>query len=129
MINFLRKLYYEKYSKKSYSASAVDLVIARIFRNQKKGFYIDIGCNHPIKFSNTYLLYKKGWRGINIDADKESIVQFNKFRPDDANINTGISSKKSIKWPKQKHYLFAKAAARNTINGWANAKAVASGIP
>ena len=96
MINFLRKLYYEKYSKKSYSASSVDLIIARIFRNQKKGFYIDIGCNHPIKFSNTYLLYKKGWRGINIDADKESIVQFNKFRPNDISINIGISSKKGL---------------------------------
>lgn len=112
MINFLRKLYYEKYSKKSYSASAVDLVIARIFRNQKKGFYIDIGCNHPIKFSNTYLLYKKGWRGINIDADKESIVQFNKFRPDDVNINIGISSKKSL----ENFYVYHSRSALNTFN-------------
>ena len=46
MINILRKLYYEKYSKKPYSASAVDLVIARIIINQKKGFYIDKSCNH-----------------------------------------------------------------------------------
>ena len=38
MLNFLKKIYYTKYVKKSYSISAVDLVIDRIFRNKKKGF-------------------------------------------------------------------------------------------
>ena len=37
------------------------------------GIYIDVGCNHPIKFNNTYLLYKRGWSGINIDLDSKSI--------------------------------------------------------
>ena len=31
MINYLKKIYYEKYSKKSYSLSNVDLIIERIF--------------------------------------------------------------------------------------------------
>ena len=36
MINYLKKIYYEKYSKKSYSLSNVDLVIERIFKEKKK---------------------------------------------------------------------------------------------
>ena len=79
-MNFLKKIYYEKYTKKSYSISSVDLIIDRMFSNIKKGTFIDIGCNHPIKFNNTYLLYKRGWRGINIDLDKKSIEEFNKIR-------------------------------------------------
>ena len=92
MINFLKKIYYEKYSKKSYSLSNVDLIIERIFKNKKKGIYIDIGCNHPIKYNNTYLLYKKGWSGINVDLDQESIEQFNKLRSRDTNIQTLVTS-------------------------------------
>jgi len=92
MINYLKKIYYEKYSKKSYSLSNVDLVIERIFKKKNKGIFIDVGCNHPIKYNNTYLLYKKGWSGINIDLDMESINQFNKLRKRDINIQTLITS-------------------------------------
>ena len=58
--NFFLKIYYSKYSKTSYSISSVDLIIDRIFKDIKKGIYIDVGCNHRIKFNNTYLLYKRG---------------------------------------------------------------------
>ena len=92
MINYFKKIYYEKYSKKSYSLSNVDLVIERIFKKKNKGIFIDVGCNHPIKYNNTYLLYKKGWSGINIDLDMESINQFNKLRKRDINIQTLITS-------------------------------------
>ena len=34
---------------------------------KKKGVYIDVGCYHPIRLSNTKFLYEKGWKGINID--------------------------------------------------------------
>ena len=92
MINLFKKLYYEKYTKKSYSISNVDLIIDRMFSKVKDGVFIDLGCNHPIKYNNTYLLYKKGWRGINIDLDKESIDEFNKIRDQDYNVQSLISS-------------------------------------
>ena len=92
MWNYLKKIYYEKYSKKSYSLSNVDLVIERIFKNKSKGIFIDLGCNHPIKYNNTYLLYKKGWSGINIDLDQASIKEFDKLRKRDVNIQTLVTS-------------------------------------
>ena len=66
-----------KTRKISYSLSGVDLLIDYIFKNKKYGFYIDIGCNHPVYSNNTYLLYKRGWKGINIDLDAKSIELFN----------------------------------------------------
>ena len=53
-MNFFKKIYYSKYSNKSYSISYVDLVVNRIFSKIKKGIYVDLGCNHPIKVNNTY---------------------------------------------------------------------------
>ncbi len=113
MINFLKKIYYEKYSKKSYSLSNVDLIIERIFKNKKKGIYIDIGCNHPIKYNNTYLLYKKGWSGINVDLDQESIEQFNKLRSRDTNIQTLITS---LDNEEKDLFFYHERSAINTIS-------------
>ena len=113
MINLIKKLYYEKYTKKSYSISNVDLIIDRMFSKVKKGVFIDLGCNHPIKFNNTYLLYKRGWRGINIDLDKESIDEFNKIRDKDYNIQSLIST--NIGEEKEIYYYHSRSAI-NTLS-------------
>ena len=47
-----------------------------------KGFYIDIGCYHPLKYSQTHKLYKLGWSGINVDISQDSIDLFNTFSTD-----------------------------------------------
>mgnify|MGYP001166457167 CR=1 FL=1 len=81
-----------KYRKISYSYGSVDLLLEHIFKNQSHGLYIDVGCQHPVMNNNTYLLYKKGWNGINIDLDKKNIDLFNFYRKRDLNINFAISS-------------------------------------
>ena len=46
------------YSKISFSQLGEDIVLQHIFNNVikiSKGFYIDIGCNHPVFISNTFL--------------------------------------------------------------------------
>ena len=111
-MKILKKIYYKKYSKTSYAISGVDLIIDRMFSRLKKGIYLDLGCNHPIKYNNTYLLHKRGWRGINIDSDTKSIQEFKKFRPDDYNINTLISEKKS----KIKYYFYHDRSPLNTVD-------------
>ncbi len=67
-------------------------MVNRIFKNNDKGTYIDIGAYHPIKGSLTYKLHKRGWRGINIDISKTSIDLFKISRPEDININCAISN-------------------------------------
>ena len=81
-----------KYKKISYSLNAVDLIIDYIFKNKNNGFYLDVGSQHPISNNNTYLLFKRGWSGINIDLDKKNIDLFNTARPNDKNLNLAISS-------------------------------------
>mgnify|MGYP001300553310 CR=1 FL=1 len=113
VLNTFKKIYYEKYSKKSYSISNVDLIIDRMFSKKNKGIYVDVGCNHPIKYNNTYLLYKKGWSGINIDLDKDSIDQFNNLRKRDTNIKALITSHDD---EEKELYFYHKRSAINTIS-------------
>ena len=54
------------------------------------GCYIDVGANHPYKLSNTYLLYRKGWRGINIEPIPALHGKIARKRPQDLNLNIGI---------------------------------------
>jgi len=110
--SFFNKLYYKKYSKKSYSLSNVDLVLDRLFKDINQGVYIDVGCNHPIKYNNTYLLHEKGWRGINVDGDKSSIKLFNLFREKDYNVNCVLSDKEEIK----EFYFYHERSAINTLS-------------
>ena len=89
---------YERFIKrhyqKSYSQEGEDLILFRIFDVKvSKGFYVDVGAHHPKRFSNTYLFYKKGWRGINIEPMPGSKKIFDKYRPEDINIEIPISDK------------------------------------
>lgn len=90
-LNLIQKKFNSK--KNYFSFSGVDIIVQNIFRNQKNGYYIDVGCQHPIKNNNTYLLHKKGWSGINIDLDKDNINLFNSSRPYDHNVNIAASNK------------------------------------
>ena len=78
--------------KKYYSQNGEDLFILNKFK--EPGFYVDVGCHHPLRINNCHLLYKKGWRGINIDLSRISIKIFNFVRKKDININNAISLKK-----------------------------------
>jgi len=98
-LHILHNIYVKhKHFKKreTYAMDGEDLVIADYFKNKQQGFYVDVGCYHPIHRNNTYLLYKKGWNGINIDIHSFSVDLFNYLRPNDLNYNFAISDKKEI---------------------------------
>ena len=89
--------------KKSYSMEKEDLEITKRLNKIKNGFYVDVGGYHPVHRNNTFLLYKKNWRGINIDLSKFSIDLFNFARPEDINLNIAVSkTNKKIKYYTQK---------------------------
>ena len=94
-LSILKKKIYS--SKKSYSFGGCDLLIDYIFRPKKRGFYLDVGCQHPVSNNNTYLLYKRGWSGINIDLDPKNIRLFDLERPNEINICKCVSSDNSKK--------------------------------
>lgn len=82
--------------KVSFSQFGEDLVVADYLlglRRPRKGIYVDAGCFHPYKFSNTRLLSLMGWRGINVDASDKSVRAFDEARPADHNVCAALSDR------------------------------------
>ncbi len=77
----------------SYSAFGEDRLILKLVGARTDGFYVDIGCHHPIDYSNTYALYRRGWRGLAVDADPEAIAAFAHHRPEDKAIHCALGSR------------------------------------
>jgi len=92
--NYLTRLFDPswQYSQRSYSQEGEDLILQNLFGEQEHGFYVDIGAHHPFRFSNTYLFYKRGWRGINIDATPDSMRLFHKYRHRDINLEIPVAN-------------------------------------
>jgi FkbM family methyltransferase len=80
---------------KSYAQEGEDLVLRRIFDQQPTGFYVDVGAHHPKRFSNTYIFYKAGWHGINIEPNPAVKSLFASTRPRDIHVQVGISDQTS----------------------------------
>ncbi len=76
----------------SFSQEGEDLIVGRLFDGVKTGYFVDVGAHHPFRFSNTWLLYRRGWRGINIDATPGAMVEFRHWRPEDVNIECLVST-------------------------------------
>ena len=90
----MRNVFFNRKTNYHYGQQAEDIQLKRIFQKKKTGFYIDVGCFHPMKYNNTYFLYKKGWTGINIDLDEIKIHAFDWFRKKDTNVVNAVSTKK-----------------------------------
>ena len=87
----LLKIHKNKKPSIHYGEFAEDISVNRILKNTKIGKYVDVGCYHPFKGSLTVQLYKRGWKGINIDLSKSSIDLFNLTRKRDINLNLAVS--------------------------------------
>ena len=72
-------------------------IITDYFDANHKGNFVDLGCFHPTRHNNTLDLYKKGWRGINVDLSSLTIELFNFYRAKDTNINCAVSNKEGTK--------------------------------
>jgi FkbM family methyltransferase len=75
-----------------WSQEGEDLIVSRLVDRQISGKYVDVGAHDPYRFSNTYLLYQSGWRGINIDANPASVQRIREARPADVCIEAFIGT-------------------------------------
>ncbi|HIL70794.1 MAG TPA: FkbM family methyltransferase, partial [Verrucomicrobia bacterium] len=66
-------MFFRKKGKQSYSQCGEDLLIQFIFKTMKRSDlrYLDIGAHDPVKFNNTFGLYRAGHRGVCIEPNPE----------------------------------------------------------
>ena len=96
LLKYLPIHYFKSYT--SYSQDGEDMILKALYENKKnyKGFFVDVGAHHPVRYSNTYYFYKKGWRGINVEPTPTAMRSFNLLRRRDINLNLGVASKKDV---------------------------------
>lgn len=77
----------------SYSQAGEDAVLSFLFTDKKviNISYLDIGTNLPDNDNNTYLFYKRGCRGVCVEADRTLISEIQTKRPGDKIIHAGVS--------------------------------------
>ncbi|MEM8907810.1 MAG: FkbM family methyltransferase, partial [Bacteroidota bacterium] len=58
--------------------------------------YVDVGANHPMSISNTYLLYRKGFKGVLIEPNLELAGLSKQFRAKDIVMPIGCSDENGM---------------------------------
>ncbi len=67
----------------SYAQNMEDVVLARLFEGQGRGFYIDVGGGHAIADNVTFHAYREGWRGIVVEPQAALGPLYRRLRPCD----------------------------------------------
>lgn len=113
----------DPYVFRHYGQNGEDLFVLNFFGRSYVGVYVDIGAHHPVRFSNTNLLYRAGWRGINIDPLPGGMASFDRERPQDVNLELCVSRQLG----KATYYSFAEPAY-NTLSAERAARVVEEGV-
>jgi hypothetical protein len=93
----LKVFFSRKQSRIYYSQFGEDAVLREIIgKEHQKGSYLDIGCYHPRKHSNTYFLYKMGWSGMLVDVEKAKLIACKIIRPRDQTLFCAVSNDKGF---------------------------------
>jgi FkbM family methyltransferase len=77
----------------SYGQQGEDLILDTLLR--RRGVvdttYVDVGANHPVRNSNTYRLYLRGWTGVLIDANTTFLPLYSRLRPRDRAVCAAVA--------------------------------------
>lgn len=76
----------------SWAQNNEDVLLWRVLKHVKCGFYIDVGANDPDEHSVTRAFYERGWHGINIEPLPQFHAVFETDRPRDINLSMAAGS-------------------------------------
>ncbi len=76
----------------SYAQNAEDVLLARVFQEKKRGYYVDIGAAHPWVDSVTCHFYLQGWHGLNVEPRPGMAKLLREWRPHDSLAQCVVSS-------------------------------------
>jgi len=79
-------------TRKFYSQTGEDELL-RKYLPENAGSYVDVGSGQPVRGSNTYFFYKRGWSGTLIDPVKFNSRLTKLFRERDTFVQNIVSSK------------------------------------
>ncbi|MDH4409099.1 MAG: FkbM family methyltransferase [Verrucomicrobiales bacterium] len=95
----------------TYAQHGEDLMLCNLFQLMgiDRPGYLDLGAYHPFVISNTALLYERGSRGVNVEANPRLVSEFQKARPEDLTVNLGVG-------PEQGTFPFYRFTEQGVLN-------------
>ncbi|MCF8272801.1 MAG: hypothetical protein K9I95_03120 [Flavobacteriaceae bacterium] len=92
----LKEFIYKRYNISFWQGGGDDIQLNKLLKRDSKGVFVDIGCWHPTKGSNTYYFYLRGWKGICIDPNPQLGDLYKLYRPKVIQIETDLPIKKDV---------------------------------
>jgi FkbM family methyltransferase len=117
----------QRWGHTTYAQHGDDLFLLNVMElvGVQTGTYLDVGAHHPTNISNTKLLYDRGWRGANVEANPKLFNRFLEERPFDKNLCVAVGDTPGT----QKFYMFDDESGRNTFSEKERDEMVAAGYP
>lgn len=78
----------------SYAQNFEDVILWRALQHVDRGFYIDIGAQHPVVDSVSKAFYDRGWRGVNVEPTKFYANLIRKERPDELLLEAVVADQR-----------------------------------
>jgi len=113
-----------KWGRFSFSQEGEDLLVNKLLQTTPIGEYVEIGAFDPIRYSNTYLFYLKGWKGLLVEPNSAFCNPIRRRRPRDTHYKIGISTEKCIL-----EYFKFRFPEYNTFSAEIAQERVQQGIP
>lgn len=104
----------QRFGHVSFAQHGDDFMILNLFEliGIERPSYLDIGAHHPFVISNTALLYSRGSRGVNVEANLNLIKAFKTHRPEDKNICIGVAAESGV----YEFNMYSETSGRNTFS-------------
>ena len=80
----------------SYAQNFEDVMLWRALGGVERGFYIDIGAQHPRVDSVSRAFYERGWRGVHVEPSDEYAKLLREDRPDDDVLQMAIAERDGV---------------------------------
>ncbi|MFC5461342.1 FkbM family methyltransferase [Massilia niabensis] len=80
----------------SYAQNFEDVMLWRALKHVERGFYVDVGAQHPVVDSVSKAFYEQGWRGVHVEPVQAYADLLRKDRPDDTVLQLALSDSEGM---------------------------------
>ena len=96
----------------SFSQFGEDVLIWEHFHQKTEGFFVEVGANHPTKFSQTWFLEQRGWRGLLLEPLAAKCELLRQHRPGSRVLQMAAGAPEQTGWAR-----FTVAAGDDMLSG------------
>lgn len=76
----------------SVSQFGEDVLVLAYFQHKPEGFFVEVGANDPVKFSQTWLLEQHGWHGALIEPLAAKCERLRAARPRSRVVHAAVAA-------------------------------------